>query len=245
VSRYEVEKRKWDEFAGRLRGVYGRKREGFTVTETYEGVFGRLNTLRPVVGHLDLGAGPKTVLDIGCGAGWTTKLLAQKARVVVGVDVSFESVRLAAAIARHNRLDNVHVLVADGDRLPFRDGAFDCVFGHAILHHLELDEALGQVSRLLKPGGRAAFAEPLSQNRLARAARVLKQRALSRHPGTDRPLTYRDRATFEKHFRRVAVVETGFVGGRIRALGPWESRLLARFPFLRSTATQACFLLEK
>ena len=51
----------------------------------------------------------------------------------------------------------VEFVQSDGERLPFADRTFDAVWGHAILHHLELNAALSELHRVLKPGGRLAL----------------------------------------------------------------------------------------
>ena len=53
----------------------------------------------------------------------------------------------------------VDARVADAEALPFADGSFDLVFGHAVLHHLpDLDQAWREIHRVLAPGGVAVFA---------------------------------------------------------------------------------------
>ena len=58
-----------------------------------------------------------------------------------------------------------------GERLDFPDGSFDYAIGFAILHHLELESALSELHRVLKPQGVAFFAEPLGSNPLINAYR--------------------------------------------------------------------------
>ena len=55
---------------------------------------------------------------------------------------------------------NVRLSRGNAEQMPFRDGSFDAVYGSSILHHLDLDAALAEVHRVLRPGGRMAFAEP-------------------------------------------------------------------------------------
>lgn len=56
--------------------------------------------------------------------------------------------------ARQKNLHNIHLIVADVNRLPFRDESIDYVVSRYTLHHTNLDESLSEVSRILKPGGR-------------------------------------------------------------------------------------------
>jgi ubiquinone/menaquinone biosynthesis C-methylase UbiE len=44
--------------------------------------------------------------------------------------------------------------------MPYADSSFDAVYGSSVLHHLDLDRALAEVFRVLRPGGRCVFAEP-------------------------------------------------------------------------------------
>jgi ubiquinone/menaquinone biosynthesis C-methylase UbiE len=49
--------------------------------------------------------------------------------------------------------------VADAERIPYDDGTFDLVVGHAVLHHIpDVEQSLREVLRVLKPGGRFVFA---------------------------------------------------------------------------------------
>ena len=54
---------------------------------------------------------------------------------------------------------DVETAACDGRALPFEDGSFDLVLGHAVLHHLpDLDAAFREFHRVLRPGGRIVFA---------------------------------------------------------------------------------------
>ncbi len=87
------------------------------------------------------------ILDLVCGDGALTELVATSGAVVVGVDGSAEMV--AAARAR-----GVDAYVADGQRLAF-DNAFDAVFSNAALHWMpEAEAVVAGVARALRPGGR-------------------------------------------------------------------------------------------
>ena len=49
--------------------------------------------------------------------------------------------------------------MADAERIPYDDGTFDLVVGHAVLHHIpDVEQSLREVLRVLKPGGRFVFA---------------------------------------------------------------------------------------
>jgi len=93
-----------------------------------------------------------TVLEVGCGYGWTTQALVSAATLRwVGVDASLAMLRAL----RDKVLSGKNgVVVADALRLPFTDAAFDKVLCNGVLPHLE-DEvaALREMVRVLSPGG--------------------------------------------------------------------------------------------
>jgi SAM-dependent methyltransferase len=116
----------------------------------------------------------KRVLEYGCGTGWVTRQLAERGATVSAFDISPEAVaQTRATLANLHLLDRCHVDVMPGERLAYADNSFDLAVGFAILHHLDIPLALSQLRRVLRPGGRAFFAEPLASNPLIRAYRRL------------------------------------------------------------------------
>jgi SAM-dependent methyltransferase len=96
-------------------------------------------------------SGARRVLDVGCGEGQISRLARSLPGVdrVVGVDPTWAQLRLAAA-----RGGGVGLARAGAARLPLRDGAVDAVVACLVLEHVEeLDAALGEVGRVLAPGG--------------------------------------------------------------------------------------------
>jgi GT2 family glycosyltransferase/SAM-dependent methyltransferase len=92
------------------------------------------------------------VLDVACGEGYGSALLAQTALSVHGVDISAEAV--AHARAEYGNLDNVAFERASATELPFPDAHFDAVISFETLEHLqEQEQMLSQIRRVLKPGG--------------------------------------------------------------------------------------------
>jgi SAM-dependent methyltransferase len=92
---------------------------------------------------------PRRVLEVGCGTGdLAARIVAELACEVVAVDQSAEMV--AAARGR-----GVDARVGDLQRLPFSDGGFDCAVAAWMLYHVaDLDRGLGELARVLAPGGR-------------------------------------------------------------------------------------------
>ncbi len=90
-------------------------------------------------------------LDVGCGAGEFTRLLAQRAGRVLGLDLSPEMIRLAR---QHSQsFENIDYQVADLPEWEFVAGTYDCVVSIATLHHLPLFTALEIMRAALAPGG--------------------------------------------------------------------------------------------
>lgn len=94
----------------------------------------------------------RVVLDIACGAGYGSALLARGAARVTGADISPEAIDHART--RYASLANVEFRQADCAALPFADGSFDVVVSFETIEHIAAQEAfLDEVRRVLRPGG--------------------------------------------------------------------------------------------
>jgi len=141
-------------------------------------------------------------LEIGAGTGYFSLnlLRAGAIRRATATDISPGMLETLAANAADLGLE-VETVVGEAERLPFGDESFDLVFGHAVLHHIpDLDRALSEFARVLRPGGRLAFCGEPSRygdllaalpKRAARAISPLWRRALGARvrSGYDRPQT--------------------------------------------------------
>lgn len=100
------------------------------------------------------------VLELGCGTGFFLLNLKLAGVVDAGhvTDLSPGMVQVAQRNAADLGFD-VEGRVADAERIPYDDGTFDLVVGHAVLHHIpDVEQAFREVLRVLKPGGRFVFA---------------------------------------------------------------------------------------
>lgn len=103
---------------------------------------------------------PARVLELGCGGGWFSCMLARHGYRVVGVDISEAMVALAQENRRTQGLDNAAFLQGDYESLSFAD-EFDAVVFYDSLHHSESEHAaLAAAYRALKPGGILITHEP-------------------------------------------------------------------------------------
>ncbi|MFL6450189.1 MAG: glycosyltransferase [Bryobacteraceae bacterium] len=94
-------------------------------------------------------AGGRRVLDVGCGAGYGTSLLASAAQYSVGFDVADDAVQHASKV-----FDNSDFLCASAGSFPLPDGSFDLVTAFEVIEHLEDWNALiNESARVLSPDG--------------------------------------------------------------------------------------------
>ena len=102
----------------------------------------------------ELLAGCPRVLDVGTGEGQVARLaVAGGASMVAGIDPTGNQVATAA-----QRAGGPVYARAGADRLPFADACFDAVVACLVFEHISaVDEAIAEVARVLRPGGRFAF----------------------------------------------------------------------------------------
>ena len=107
----------------------------------------------------------KQVLEYGCGEGWITRDLASRGAEVFAFDVSDQSIATTRGVLdKAGLLARCHLQVMPAEALSYADESFDVAVGFAIIHHLDLNKALAELHRVLRPGGVAYFAEPLGTN---------------------------------------------------------------------------------
>jgi len=101
---------------------------------------------------------PKHALDLGCGGGHVSYLMARHARQVTASDLSPDMLAAVATAARERGLMNIETAEAPAERLPFADASFDFVACRYSAHHWrDFEGGLREARRVLKAGSRAAF----------------------------------------------------------------------------------------
>lgn len=114
---------------------------------------------------LDLGPG-KILLDVACGAGGPAlRIAAITGCSVVGIDAHENAVAAAKSLSTERRLaDQAQFRVGDATgQLPFPDSNFDVITCIDAINHLpERPRILAEWTRLLKPGGRLLFTDPVT-----------------------------------------------------------------------------------
>jgi len=138
------------------------------------------------------------VADLGGGNGNFVSPLRRRGARLATVDIDRRALRQAGPLIRP--------ILGSLTRLPLRDASLHAAAGRAVLHHVpeELDAAVRESRRIVRPGGLVLFQEPTSGNWLANAAR--KRFPTERHDPHERPLPgERYVETIRRHFD---VVET-------------------------------------
>lgn len=96
----------------------------------------------------------KRLLDIGCGTGFVLSLAHSCFDKVYGVDITPAMLSKANSKFKGQKVENIELLQASSDKLPFSDSYFDVVTAYSFLHHLPtLLPTFSEVYRVLKDGG--------------------------------------------------------------------------------------------
>jgi SAM-dependent methyltransferase len=180
------------------------------------------------------------VLEVGCGTGVFTEMLARAGAEVVAVDISPELLRLAERRGLPaGRVRFLNRRFEDCELL----GPFQAVAGSSVLHHLEVEPALTRMFELLAPGGYLSFAEPnmLNPQILIQKNVPFAKRLLGDSPDEIAFVRWRLRALLERiGFREVRITPHDWLHPLTpRPLIPLVARLghlLEKVPLVREFA---------
>ena len=107
------------------------------------------------------------VLDFACGNGENGIYAAQCGSEVIGIDISPEGVENAKLNAKQAGVyDHCRFEAMDGENMTFSDNSFDLAVEYGALHHVDLDKAMVELNRVLKPDGEMICVEALRHNPL-------------------------------------------------------------------------------
>ena len=197
----------------------------------------------------------KTVLDLGCGSGENiAPLLARGARVIA-VDLSEELVKLARKrIEITKPFVPPPLMVGSAYDIALADESVDAILCASLLHHLDIPRAMGEMRRLLKPGGFIVVKEPVRFSKSAATLRRLfpaqKDVSEDEHPLTKAELEQVKAGwivTGERAFRLpiIALLMKFLSEKRMLRVWPLDGWLLRKFRWLEPFATGRVLKLEK
>lgn len=110
----------------------------------------------------------KRILELGGGMGVNAVILAREGANVTVIDISEKRVYWMRQLVEQLKLqDQIEVLYMSAEQLSFPDNTFDIVYSNAVLIHVDKNIVVQEVLRVLKPGGKAIFVEPLKYHPLA------------------------------------------------------------------------------
>ena len=105
------------------------------------------------------------LLEMGCGVGYHLVSFAQAGADIDAIDISPKAIEKAQEKVHAGGVEaRVRFHRMNAEQTSFADHAFDVVCGSGIVHHLDVERAVAEVCRLLKPGGTACFLEPMGHN---------------------------------------------------------------------------------
>ena len=177
------------------------------------------------------------VLEIGCGPGYFTQEIAKTKAKITAIDISPDFLDIARQRVPST---NTRFKLENAYDLSFVDNTFHSIVGSSVLHHLEIDQALQEFYRVLKPGGNIYFTEP---NMLNPHVFLMMKVPVIRKLSCIAP----DETAFIKWILKKKLLKAGFKGIRVTPfdfLHPLTPRIMIpmiektglfveRIPFLR------------
>lgn len=178
------------------------------------------------------------VLDLGCGGGFMSEALAERQADVIGVDPSEAAIQEAQSHAHRQGLQ-IDYKVGTGEQIPLEDSSVNAVICVDVLEHVQdLDAVLGEVRRVLKPGGVFYF-DTINRTWLATVVLIYFGETILRllPPGTHDPQKF---ITPEE--LKTLLSERNFTMGPLVGLGPCGLNRRLDFTFCRLPSTLIMYM---
>jgi len=164
--------------------------ERFGHSDDFRSVTGKYYSIkeepRALYRHLALeGCARGSLLEFGCATGDQSLWWLEGGASVTGIDISSAAISRAKSRWKGTPHESrSEYLEMNAESLEFDDDTFDVIVGNGIIHHLNLDLCYREIARVLKPGGRAVFMEPMGHNPLINLYRKLTPdlRTADEHP---------------------------------------------------------------
>ena len=157
--------------------------------------------------YLKINSINSNILDYGCGIGQSLQeVIKFNPKKIFGIDISEVSIQKAKDTIQKSN-SNVELLVDNCEKTKFNDSTFDIIYGSGILHHLDISLCLKEMHRILKPGGRFLFIEPLGTNPMINFYRKLTPNSRSKD---EHPLINDDFELIKSNFNKLQIKYYGF-----------------------------------
>ncbi|MDH5180606.1 MAG: class I SAM-dependent methyltransferase [Gammaproteobacteria bacterium] len=177
-----------DEWAGTIDPQEVKVDESFTGSTSPEGAW-IIEQLGDLKG--------KKVLELGSGAGEGAVFMAKQGADVTATDLSSGMLEVVKKVAALHGV-SVKTAVASADDLSqFGNESFDVVYAANLLHHVDIARCLDAVKAVLKPGGTAAFWDPVAHNP---AINVYRRMAMDVRTPDEHPIRRADMKLFRERF---------------------------------------------
>jgi SAM-dependent methyltransferase len=206
--------------------------------DTRGGYFYRWGLSRRAINHGKAQLGKingTVVLDYGCGDLQYTLDFAQSGAHLVDFDISMKMAQVARIKGiQADLIDKVAVCQMAGEATGFRSETFDLIFGISVLHHLDISIAGPELARILRPGGKAVFVEPLAHNPWLNLFRRLTPH---RRSADEAPLTLGQLRTIGSYFSELRHAEFALFS-TLAVLFPIKPLFAVAMSLLESLDTQ-------
>jgi len=198
----------------------------------------------------------KIALDYCCGVGGQALAMASSGAFVYGIDISDERIKTATESAMQAGLaDRTKFLIMDAENTDFETDTFDIILCSGALHHLDIEKAYHELSRVLKPSGKLICNEPLAYNPIINMYR--KMTLHLRTPweaehilslGDVRQAKHYFRNLSTKYFHLASIIAVPFRNSPVfeAVLAPLEAidSIILKIPYVQLLAWQIIFILS-
>ncbi len=146
----------------------------------------------------------KKILEIGCASGDDAVEYSKYCSNYTGLDISDGAIKNCI----DRGLPNASFICSDGHNIPFEDSSFDCVIVNCLLHHMDFENILREISRVLRSDGRLIFQEPLGTNPIFQLYRSFTP---SSRTDDERPLGFKEIRLIKAYFDIEIIQWIGFL----------------------------------
>lgn len=142
----------------------------------------------------------KRILELGAGAGEAAVYFAKQGALATATDLSPRMLEVASRVAALHGVNIATRVCSAEDLSQFERDSFDIVYAANLLHHVNIERCLDEVKRVLRPGGLAAFWDPVAHNP---AINVYRRMAMAVRTEDEHPIRRSQLDWFHSRFPKV------------------------------------------